>query len=160
MTAAVLTDLDLLKRRLLEARAHIPNFGSDCVGKTKFRTGLYYMASGFSLQLHFSRPLTEDDRDRLNRTGRWINETGIVGLVATLVDHGVLKDGKPHTREVANHEHVTVARDLRSIILKEGGRFKAGKPHHQQCMNRLVKLYRAKREATNFRWMFTAMSFP
>jgi hypothetical protein len=116
----------------------------------KFGPVPYYAAAGLSVMQRFSRPLTEDDRDRLNRTGRWINEAAVVHLVATLLAHGLFQDGQSHRKEVAFHEHVGVARDLRNVILKEGGRYKREKWEHQALMAALVNLYGAEASEEDF----------
>jgi hypothetical protein len=93
------------------------------------------------VKLHFDHPLTEDDRARLNGAGRWVNEAAVVALVATLVEYGVFQDGKAHQRGIDGDEHVSLARNLRSILLKEGGRYKSEKSEHQRDMASLVRLY-------------------
>jgi hypothetical protein len=106
-----------------------------------FSTGQYYRRAGHDVAFHFDPPLTEDIRTRLNAAGRWANEAAVVFLIATLLDHGVLTDSEPHRRDVESHEHVSIARTLRSIILKEGGRYNPEDAHHRQNMATLTTLY-------------------
>ncbi len=139
--AGVLESLDVLKQRVLDVRSRVPFFPTDTVGHSTFGPVSYYETAGLTVTLSFDPPISEESRLRLNDVGRWVNEAAVVTLVATLVGHGVFKDGGPHRKDVECHEHVNIARNLRNIIVKEGGRYKPEKSEHQRDMALLVRLY-------------------
>jgi hypothetical protein len=133
--ADVFESLDLLRERLVDVRARLPTFPPGSVGNAVFSTGRYYQQD---VRLHFDPALTQNIRTWLNAAGRWVNEAAVVFLIATLLDHGVLKDSEAHRRDVEGYEHVNIARTLRSIILKEGGPYKPEEPHHRKNMEMLT----------------------
>jgi hypothetical protein len=122
------------------------------VGACTLYPAPYYQEHGVAVTLQFSAPLKAADIQRLNNLGHWLNETAIVRLEAVLREYGILSNN-PNRRidwRMPGAVHVDLARRLRHMIMKEGGRYKRGTADHDRLMGAIVQTYGVEPTAETF----------
>ncbi len=140
----VLSAIDRLREQLVGLRAFTPRLDKSLVGHSDYQSAGFYAERGHHVAFVFAEPLTDDDIDRLNANGQFINQSYLVLLCSVLEFHHVLRHKEPVDGSLDGNEHVKLLRDLRNVIAHRIGQYDPENQEHKKLFLRLHGLYRLK----------------
>ena len=121
-------------------KAHFPYLSPDMKGRTRFKTAPYYLNQGFSIELAFSRGLSDEDINRINRVSSWLNKNFIIRLYAFLDFFGVIRranqtsEGSKIDFTLQGAEHINIVRRLRHCFAHSSGEYDPENEDHQKTV--------------------------
>jgi hypothetical protein len=143
---------------LLNIRARFPTCPDEAIGQNRFSTAPYYQYHlKFNVIFEFETPITNEMKDKINRIGRWANESYVIRLCALLESHGIMPQGEGnHINELLDgHEEMQILKDLRNVLAHTSGRYDPKKSSHRKLYERMVKEFSLKTESST-----AASAFP
>jgi hypothetical protein len=133
---------------LLRVRAVFPTMGNDVIGAQQLPTAPYYRSKGYSAQISFVQPLTQESIKEVNEIGRWLNESYVIRLCAFLELHKIIPQAKQDRidQNLEGHEEIDILRRVRNQLLHHSGRYNPDNSKNRKLYDRMVRHFSVEAE--------------
>ena len=144
---AILDDIDIQLRNLLNTRAIFPYMTHDLIGHSIFNTAPFYQARGYNIQFQFGEPLNQSRLDELNSICHWINQNYLIRLCSLLEYNEIIprEDQGRLDNSREGFDDIDILRRIRNIFSHTSGRYNSSDPDEIRLYNRIIEQYHLDR---------------
>ncbi len=133
-TEDLLESIDILWKNFNKCRAYFPYIPKEAKGVKEARTAPYYTQQGFNVKFVFSEGISEEEIERINEVGHWINQNAIIRLCAVLESFHIMSNTIRIDFNLDGAEQLNIARRLRNCFAHSSGRYKADDIEHHKTL--------------------------
>lgn len=137
----ILKEMDILKGKFTNCRAYFPYVPDNLIGAREAFTAPYYIKRGFKIRFLFDKALTQEDVQRTNEIGHYINQNFIVRLCAMLESYHFLSNEILIDNTVAGWEELDMVRRLRNHFAHTSGRYDHRDQDQKKLVERLISYF-------------------
>jgi hypothetical protein len=132
---SLLDDIENLWINFNRCKASLPAVSDNAERTRCLGTPGFYVNQGFDNIVHvYPTSLTKDKIDKINESGRWLNQNSIIRLYALLDCYNALSEIDP---DVEGTEFINLVKLLRNQFAHGSGKFNASKQRHKQIMRKM-----------------------